>query len=135
MPSGGDIIEITYNHPTLGTGVLLPKSSEDSTYDNGGFRTADDATSIQANGDSIYMLNRTRPSFQVKVGWDMVNRQDLEILSALTSDPAEATWTFANVNGVIYQLKGKQVGDLNGNGNDSTIDLKIAGSGTMSIIS
>lgn len=134
MPSGGDIVEITYNHPTLGTGTMFPKSQEDSTYDNGGFRTNDDANMIDGSGAAIYQMNRQRPSFQVKIAWDMNNRGELETLSALTSDTQEATWTFTNINGVSYTLKGKQVGDLNGNGNDSTIDLKIAGSGQMTII-
>ena len=132
---GGDIIEITVNNPNVGSIILFPKSSEDSTYDNGGFRTNDDANMIDGSGAAIYQKNRTRPSFMVKIRWDMINAQELEFLSAITSDTSESTWTFTNTNGVIYKLTGTQVGDLTGNGNDSTIDLKVAGSGTMQIIS
>ena len=135
MPSGGDIIEISCNHPTIGSLTMYPKSAEDSTYDNGGFRTSDDANMIDGSGKAIWQKNRTRPSFAVKLAWDMSGRGELEFLSAVTSDPQEATWTFTNVNGVIYKLTGTQVGDLNGNGNSSTIDLKVAGSGIMQIIS
>jgi len=134
MPSGGDIIEITYNHPTIGTGVLNPKSSEDSTYDNGGFRSSDDANMVQANGTMINQINRTRWSFAVKLGWDMSGAHELEVLSALASSPELATYTFANINGVIYKGTGTITGDINGNGNSSTIDLKASGGGTLQII-
>ena len=32
---GGDIVELTFNHPTLGSGIIFPKSAEDSTFDLG----------------------------------------------------------------------------------------------------
>jgi hypothetical protein len=35
---GGDILEVTYAHETLGSGTFFPKSGEDSTFDLGGFR-------------------------------------------------------------------------------------------------
>lgn len=134
MPSGGQIKEITCNNPEIGSITMYPKSSEDSTYDNGGVRTADDATSIDGSGAAIYSKNYMRPSFAVKIGWDMQNRNELEYLSAETAVVSESVWTFTNINGVIYQLTGKQVGDLNGNGNTSTIDLKVSGSGQMVIL-
>lgn len=133
MASGGVITEITWNHPTLGTGVIYPKGSEDSTYDLGGIRSNDDANMIDGGGNAIYSMNPVRPSFEVKVAWDW----DADTLGSITSQggsAAEGTWTFTNINGVIYKIVGKPVGDIQGNGNESTIQLKIQGSGVMQIL-
>lgn len=134
MPSGGDIIEITYNHPSIGTGVFYPKSSEDSTYDTGGFRTGDDANMIQGDGQAIYQMNRKRWEFMVKCGWDMLTANELEILSDLSGSQEEGVYTFTSVNGVVYKGKGKIVGDIQGNGNTSTVDLKASGGGILQIL-
>ena len=38
----GDILEITYNHPVIGSGTLYCKANEDSQVDKGGYRSEDD---------------------------------------------------------------------------------------------
>jgi len=128
---GGDIIEIRYSHPTLGSGGFDPKAAEDSTYDLGGFRTADEANSIAGSGDAIYQMSRGRWFFEVVCANDMNGRKDLEKLTALTSSPIEADWTFTHINGAVYQGKGKPVGDMQANGNSATFPLKVAGGGTL----
>lgn len=135
MPSGGDIIEITYSNAEVGNGVIRPKSAVDSTYDLGGIRSGDDANMTDTAGNRIYQMNMVSPMFQVDITWDMINRNDLEVLNDLASSAQETTWTFANINGTIYKLTGKPSGDLTGNGNTSNITLKVMGSGKMFIIS
>jgi hypothetical protein len=44
MAVHGDILEVTYNHPTLGSGVFYPKANEGNKFDPGGFRNNDDAS-------------------------------------------------------------------------------------------
>jgi hypothetical protein len=131
--SGGVITEITWNHPTLGTDVIYAKSSEDSTYDLGGVRSNDDANMIDGAGNAIWSQNVVRPSFEVKIAWDW-DLDTLGALVAMATSPLQATWTFTNINGIIYKLVGKPVGDIQGNANESTIQLKIQGSGVMQII-
>lgn len=131
--SGGDIIEITYNNPQVGQGAFYPKSSEDSTYDLGGFRTSDDPNMIDGSGQAIYQTNRVRWSFAVKCGWDFT-RGDLEILSALAASTAETDMTFTNVNGTVYKGRGKMVGDVQGNGNNATVDIKASGGGILTLL-
>lgn len=133
MPSGGDIVEITYNNPEIGSGTLRPKSSEDSMYDLGGVRTLDDPNMIDGAGRAIYQMNRRRPEFTVKCAWDWDN-QDLETITALSAVTSETSFTFTNINQTVYKLVGKMVGDIQGNGNVSTVDIKVAGSGTMTIL-
>jgi hypothetical protein len=131
--SGGDIIEITYNNPDLGAGTLIPKGSEDSTYDPGGIRTSDDDAMVDGQGNAIYQMNNKRWSFEVKCRWGM-DDGDLETIAALQSVTSETTFTFANINGTIYRGKGKMVGDIKGNGNMATVDIKASGGGVLTII-
>ena len=134
MPVGGDILEVTFNHPTIGTGVFYPKSSEDSTFDLGGFRSNDEDTGIDGSGQMIDQMNRKRPSFEVAISWDMNDKEDLEKLVELASSPIQADWTITHINGTVYGMKGKPVGDLQGNGNAATTTLKVSGGGRMNKI-
>jgi hypothetical protein len=128
MATGGDIIEITVQHPTLGTAKFYPKAAEGSTYDLGGPRSKADKNSIDGSGRAIRTMNNTLASFKAKVAWDMNNRQDLETLSDLSASTDVSTWTFTNINGIAYVLtNGFPVGDITGDGNDSLIDIEFNG--------
>jgi hypothetical protein len=127
----GDIIEVTYNHPTLGSGVFYPKSAEDSTYDLGGYRGADDANMVDGSGATIRQLNRVRWSFEVVCASEMNVRQDLENLTKLAGSDVEADWTITHINGTVYGGKGAPVGDIQANGNAGTFTLKVSGGGVM----
>lgn len=131
MAVGGDITEITWNHPTLGSGVMYPKAGEDSTFDLGGFRANDDANSIDGGGNMIDQLNRVRWSVESTIAWDMNTDLTLEKIVALSGSPEQADWTISHVNGSVYGGKGKPVGDLQGAGNAATFALKISGGGKL----
>lgn len=124
---GGDITEITWNHPTLGSGVLRVKASEDNTYDLGGVRGNDDDSQVTGVGDKIRQLNTKGWNVSVTCAWDMNTNLDLEKMNELAADPVEADWTITSINGSIYGGKGSPVGDLAGNVNNATFPLKIAG--------
>ena len=135
MAVGGDILELSYNHPTLGSGTIFAKSAEDSNFDLGGFRNDDDANGIDGGGTVIKKLNRVRWSFDVSVSWDMNNRNELEAVVAMAGDPQEAEWTISHINGTVYKGTGSPVGDLVGNGNSATFPLKLGGGGKLVKIS
>lgn len=124
---GGDIIEVAFSHPTLGSGTIFPKAGEDSTFDLGGFRTDDGDDQVDGSGQMIQKLTRTRWSFEVTVAWDNNNRQELEKINLLSASAVQATWTISHVSGAVYKGTGKPVGDLKGNGNAATFPLKVAG--------
>jgi hypothetical protein len=128
---GGDITEITYNHPTIGSGRLFPKAAEDSTIDLGGFRGNDDANMVDGAGNDIRQLNRVRWSVESTIAWDMNTREDLENVSKMAEDPQSAEWTFAHINGTVYKGTGAPVGDMQGNGNAATFTLKVSGGGRL----
>lgn len=128
---GGDILEVTYNHPTLGTGTFFPKANEDSTLDLGGFRGDDDANMVDGGGANIKKLNRARWSFEVVIAVDQNISGDMEKVSALAAHPQDATWTITHMNGAVYQGLGSPVGDVQWNGNAATNNLKVAGGGVL----
>lgn len=124
---GGDILEITYNHPTLGSGVIYPKSAEDSTIDLGGFRSADDANMIDGSGAMIDQMNRVRWMVETTVAWDNNVALELEKVVALSESPVQADWTITHISGTVWGGKGKPVGDLKGAGNGGTFSFKLSG--------
>ena len=128
MATGGDIIEVTYNHPTLGTNIFSPKAAEDSTYDLGGFKGNDDANISSGSGKNIRQLNLNRWFFEVVYTWE---DGDLERMSDLAGDTVEAEWTFTHKNGTVYRGLGSPVGDIQGNGNAATFTAKISGGGIL----
>ncbi len=132
---GGDLLEITYNHPTIGSGVLYPKSAEGSTFDTGGFRNNDDANGIDGGNRAIYQKNRIRWSLESTVAWDMNVANEAAKVAALSADPTDSTWTITHVNGTVWQGKGQPVGDIQPDGNEATFTLKISGGGTLDKIS
>ena len=135
MFSGGDILEISYKHPTLGSGVLFPKSSEDGTLDPGGYRSNDDANGITGDGQNIRQINRVRWSFESTVGWDMALQDEVDQMRKLAASPVDADWTFTHINGTIWGGKGAPVGDIQGNTNTAQMSIKISGGGQLTKIS
>lgn len=129
--TGGDVKEITYNHPTLGSGAFFPKSGEDSTFDPGGYRSDDDENGVDGSGEMIDKMNLKRWSCEVTLGSDMNTRVDLLRVSDLAESPVLASYTVTHVNGTVWAGKGKPVGDVKHNGNAATLPLKLAGSGRM----
>lgn len=127
MAVGGDIIEITYNHPTLGSGVFYPKSGEDSTFTPGGFIGNDDDNMLDGSGTSIRQLNQVRWKVAVTCSWDMNGADEVTKARQLSGSTEEADWTFTHINGTVWGGKGAPVGTIEGNGNASTFALTVSG--------
>lgn len=124
---GGDIIEIKYNHPTLGSGTFFPKAAEGNTFDPGGIRNNDDANMISGDGNPIYTKNRVRAFFDVLCANDMNVRNDAQVAADLAASPVEADWTISIINGTEWSGKGAIVGDINPDVNAATFQLKVSG--------
>jgi len=129
--TGGDIIEATFNNADAGSGVIFPKSNEDSTFDLGGFRSNDDANMVAGNGEMIDQMNQVRWSVELTIAWDMNTNLTLEKINELARSTKQTDWTFTHINGSVYGGKGKPVGDIQGNGNASTFTLKVSGGGRL----
>jgi hypothetical protein len=135
MPIGGDIVEITYNHEVLGSGVIYAKAAEDSEFDLGGYRSSDDANMVDGGGNMIDQMNQVRWKFSVAVSWDMNTANELDKIVLLASSPIQADWTISHINGTVWGGKGKPVGEYTGNGNQATFPLVLSGGGKLKRIS
>ena len=131
---GGDFTEITYTHPTVGTGTIYPKSGEEGTLDLGGFRSDDEQEGIAGNGEMIDMMKRKRWSFEQACANDMNDAEELDKVVQMAESTEPADWTMTHINGAVYKGTGKPVGDIQGSSN-STFTLKISGGGKAKKIS
>ena len=133
---GGDITEITYNHPVFGSGTIYCKANESGTLERGGYRSNDDDNSVTGDGQFIDQINRRRGKFEAPpIAWDMTDKDEQEKLSNLAESPILADWTINHISGAIYGGKGKPVGDLPGDTNTAQVTLVIAFEGKVKKIS
>lgn len=135
MPTtAGDVLEITYNHPTVGQGVFLPKANEGNTLDPGGFRNADDVNMIDGSGGLIVQKNRVRGSVECLCADDLNEREDSTTAKALAASSVPADWTFTHVNGSVWGGSGVIVGDIQTDLNAGTFTIKVAGAEFKKIV-
>ena len=134
MAVHGDILEVTYNHPTLGSGVFEPKAGEGNTFDPGGIRTNDDGGGITSNGDLIVTKNRVRGSFEVMIENDMNVRNDAQVIADLAANSVPAEYTVSIINGTVWAGSGFPVGDIAPDTNAGTMTLKIASGNWKKIV-
>lgn len=132
---GGDLIEVTWNHNTLGDGSFFIKGGEDASIDTGGFRSEDDNAAVAGDGQMIDKINRKRWSVEAPIAWDRTVKNEIEHLAELAADPLPATFTFSDPHGTIWSGYGKPVGDIVGSTQDATVPMKISGGGRLSKIS
>lgn len=131
---GGDFLEIRVTHPVLGDHVFFPKSNEGNTFDPGGFRTGDDANMISGDGQPIWQMNQQRGFFECVVANDANTRNDAQFTADLSSHPLPGDWTFSHVNGVVWGMTGKPVGDIQPDTNAATFTLKVSGGRPVKIV-
>ncbi len=128
---GGDLVEITLNHPTLGSFSFATKSNESYTLDPGGYRSNDDANGITGSGTFIDQINRVRWSFEGPLVADLVSGNEIKNLPLVAQSFELGTWTFTHISGTIWRGKGKFVGDFQVDTNTSQFTAKIAGGGIL----
>ena len=124
---GGDLVEITCNHPSLGSFEFAPKSNESYTMDPGGRRSNDDANSVTGSGEMIDQVNNVRWSFEGPLMARFNSNEELLNLPALAESPELGTWTFTHLSGAIWRGQGKVVGDIQIDTNTAQVTIKVAG--------
>ena len=129
--TGGDLLEISFNHPTEGSGSFFVKSGEDSEVDLGGFRKEDDDQGIAGDGQMITKANQRRWSVSAPIAWSKSGTNELEVLTNIAESPLDASWTFRYQDGVSLVGDGTVVGDLTGATQGSTVPVKFAGGGRL----
>ena len=136
MAQGGDIIEVTYNHDTVGSGTIYCKSNEDATVELGGYRSSDDEDMITGNGEFMDQINYKRPSIELPpINWHMTSSDEQQKLSDMAGSAVLGKWTVNHINGTIWGGTGKPVGNIPGNTNQGTLTLKLAFTGKLKKLS
>lgn len=130
---GGDVEQITCNHPDLGDFRFECKSNESFEIDRGGIRTADDANGVSSSGKAVYTQNRVRWSCEGPIVIDFEEETDDKV-KKLASSAKEGTWTIQMLTGVVYKGTGKPVGDIKPDTNTAQMTLKISGGGELNKI-
>lgn len=129
--SGGDLIEVTCNHPTLGDFKFQTKANESYSIDPGGYRGADDSNMVTGGGVNIRQINRVRWSFEGPLMVDFQSNNELLNLPLLATDPVEGDWTFAHSSGEVWRGNGSIVGDIVIDTNTAQLPIKISGGGEL----
>lgn len=127
MAVHGDITEVRYNHPTLGSGIFFPKANEGNVFDPGGLRNNDDTSMVAGNGSVMFQKNRIAGSFTVLIENDSVSRKDYAKVQALQASSASADYTITHVNGSVWKVTGQPVGAIEVDVNAGTFTLKVVG--------
>jgi hypothetical protein len=127
MAVHGDITDISFNHPTLGQGYFAAKANEGNTYDTGGIRNTDDANMITGNGDPMWQKNRVMAFVEAVIEDDQNTQATADLIAQLAASPVPAVWTFSVINGTVWKITGKPVGDIQPDINAGTVTVKIAG--------
>lgn len=124
MAVGGDILEVTDNHPTLGSFVYKIVANQDNTYDTGGPRSNDDANAVTSGREAITQINTKLGFLQFMAVNDMTIKV-IERLASLAASTVDSVWTFTAINNITYRGTGRPVGDLSANVNNSQLQVKI----------
>lgn len=126
----GDIVEIAWSNPDLGSGFFFPIANTDSTLNLGGFRGNDQAV-LDGAGRLMNQKNRMPWSASMETANDPLNTKELEAASALAASTAETVYTITHVSGVRYKGAGTILGNLEGNFNKGSFQLTLTGGGVL----
>lgn len=130
----GFIQEITFNHPTVGSGVLFTIQDSDATIDTGGIRSADEMGGVDTGNRMIDSKSLNRWMVSCEISNAVNSTQELEKMTAIAASPEEADWTFTHISGVVYRGKGQVVGDIAAVLSTAKLPLKFSGGGTLARI-
>jgi hypothetical protein len=128
---GGDIVDISVSHDTVGVFSLRAKAAEDATRDLGGFRNVDDANNVDGGGNNIIIKNRVQWSFECTVSSDDNVAEDMQKIIAVAESNLEANFTYTFASGVTLGGTGTFVGDIQDATNTATMSIKMAGAGKL----
>jgi hypothetical protein len=126
---GGYLMEVTYNHPTVGQGSFYLMTEEDSTLDIGGLRKAEEVK-IDGSGQAVYEMLQKPWTVDGTMSNDFSGDGAMEKAQKLAEATSEADFTFTHVNGSVYAGKGSVVGDFPASAK-GTVPLKFSGSGKL----
>lgn len=127
----GDLLQVSCEHPELGSRVFKIKSAEDYPIQKGGFKHADDENNTTTDGERIYIVTRYSWMATVTV---VPQSGDIDYLQDMVNTVIEGNWTYTHKNGEVRVGRGLPAGDLEKNFQSGTLPLTVKGSGTLESI-
>lgn len=121
---GGDITELSWSNPDVGSGFFFPVAGESNTLDIGGF-TNDDDGALDGAGRLIVNKKRMPGMFEIVVASDMQTTQEYETAKALAQSFNDTVFTIGYSNGIVYKGNGVVVGQPVLATDKSTFSLKV----------
>lgn len=130
----GYIQEITFNHPTVGSGVLYTIQDSDASIDAGGIRSADEMGGVDSGGRMIDQKSQNRWMVSCEISNAVNATQEMEKLAAIAASTEEAEFTFTHISGIVFRGKGQVVGDIAPNLTSAKMAVKFSGGGQLARI-
>ena len=131
---GGSLIEITVTSNQHGSRTFKPMSSEAGTFDTGGTRTDDEASSVTGNGTNVKVMKPVRWSVEQVCAVSINEDEDVHFAALLAAETEDQEWTFQHRSGAIHAGTGTVVGDIQGDYGAATFTLKCSGGGELTKI-
>lgn len=129
--TGGDITDVTFNHPTLGSFQFATKSGESYNLDPGGIRSEDDSAGISGNGVMIDKKTRVRWSFDGPLMADFESNLEVDNFPKIAESAEQGTLTVTLITGVTWRGLGTLVGDIAFDTSTAQASIKFSGGGKM----
>lgn len=126
--ASGDTLELTVQHPTVGSLALAVKAEEDVNVDKGGY-----SSTTVMNGNGTGHQQKTAKPWRI-TGLMLESEPGdgvLEFVQAVQDAPEAAVFTWQHINGTIYKGSGNFEGDLQMNANTGYIPCEISGPGRL----
>ena len=130
---GGYLLEATFNHPTVGSGIITFKSDEDPAVDRGGIRADDDMASVDSQGNNIVVMTNNRWKVSGTAVIDMTGDLEEKLVN-MAGALVDGDWTFTFSNGVVLSALGRPSGALELNSRTATMPLTISGGGKAQVV-
>lgn len=124
---GGDFLQMTISHPTVGSMILEGISGADGTAKVGGAGIENEDNGAITGGRNLIISKRVVPD-SIETEWanDMsATVPQYEFVRAVAAAPQEAKFTFSHISGEVYSGTGTIVGEITLDTKASKMSFKV----------
>lgn len=122
---GGDLLEISVQHPTAGSKIIYGVAGETTTIKLGGVENEDNGA--VDGGQNLIVSKRLVPG-HIQGPFANDNRSALaefEFIQNVAASPEEAVFTFRYIDNEVYSGSGTPVGEITLDAKAATFTMKI----------
>lgn len=122
---GGDLLQITVQHPTAGSKIIYGVAGESTTIKLGGIENEDNGA---VDGGQNLIISKRNVAGYIQGPFANDNRAaqaEFEFMQVVAASPVEAVFTFAYIDGEIYSGSGTPVGEITLDAKAATFQMKV----------